>query len=147
MITVSAPGKLMLFGEHAVVYGRPCIVTAISERLTVTEGESSGDTRFLDAAVTLWGKGQHLKASSSFSGMYGFGSSSAVTVAALKFLRPEASNKELFNAAPGIAEPVSLLAIHLDRHRDCGARKSVETMARPLDCCLVASRRTLHVRP
>src|SRR5688572_29300492 len=35
-ITVSAPGKLMLFGEHAVVYGRPCIVTAVGQRMKAT---------------------------------------------------------------------------------------------------------------
>ncbi len=35
-ITVSAPGKLMLFGEHAVVYGHPCIVTAVDQRMFVT---------------------------------------------------------------------------------------------------------------
>ncbi len=35
MITVSAPGKLMLIGEHAVVYGRPCLVTAIDQRMEV----------------------------------------------------------------------------------------------------------------
>ncbi len=35
MIKVSAPGKLMLFGEHAVVHGRPCIVTAIDARMRV----------------------------------------------------------------------------------------------------------------
>lgn len=35
-ITVSAPGKLMLFGEHAVVYGHPCIVTAVDQRMYVT---------------------------------------------------------------------------------------------------------------
>lgn len=34
-IEVSAPGKLMLFGEHAVVYGRPCIVTAVDHRMRV----------------------------------------------------------------------------------------------------------------
>ncbi len=34
-VTVSAPGKLMLFGEHAVVYGAPCIVTAVNQRLSI----------------------------------------------------------------------------------------------------------------
>lgn len=35
MIKVSAPGKLMLFGEHAVVYNRPCIVTSVDHRMSV----------------------------------------------------------------------------------------------------------------
>ena len=34
-VEVSAPGKLMLFGEHAVIYGRPCIVTAADQRVRV----------------------------------------------------------------------------------------------------------------
>jgi mevalonate kinase len=36
IITVSAPGKLMLFGEHAVVYDRPCLVTAMDQRMKAT---------------------------------------------------------------------------------------------------------------
>lgn len=35
-ITVSAPGKLMLLGDHAVVYQRPCLVTAVDQRMFVT---------------------------------------------------------------------------------------------------------------
>src|SRR3990167_7052888 len=35
-IIVSAPGKLMLFGEHAVVYNHPCLVTAVDQRMRAT---------------------------------------------------------------------------------------------------------------
>ncbi len=35
MIHSSAPGKLMLLGEHSVVYGNPCIATSINKRLDV----------------------------------------------------------------------------------------------------------------
>jgi len=35
-VTVSAPGKLMLLGEHAVVYNHPCLVTAVDQRMCAT---------------------------------------------------------------------------------------------------------------
>lgn len=34
--TASAPGKLMLFGDHAVLYGQPCLVTAVDLRIQVS---------------------------------------------------------------------------------------------------------------
>ena len=34
-VTVSAPGKLMLFGEHAVLYNKPCLVTTVNQRMYV----------------------------------------------------------------------------------------------------------------
>jgi len=121
MTIISAPGKLMLFGEHAVVYGNPCIVTAVSERLTVCLEKTNDqkitidapgvkDTRFVEFAITNWGKqfhiehqGLHISTKSNFSNCYGFGSSAAVTVATLQALCVEFQQKisahELFNIA------------------------------------------------
>lgn len=42
-VEISAPGKLMLFGEHAVIYNRPCIVTAVDQRMRVS-AELTGAT-------------------------------------------------------------------------------------------------------
>lgn len=89
----------MLFGEHAAVYGYPCIVTAVSERLSVSIEETDNhsvvidaphvkNTSFVEQAVAnvyeefhLGKKGLHIRTFSMFSNKYGFGSSSAVTVA------------------------------------------------------------------
>lgn len=109
----------MLLGEHAVVYGHPCIVTAVDQRLRVSiEKIGSGqvvidapqvtNTRFVDEALASYAQKFHRKPSgikiftqSSFSGVYGFGSSSAVTVATIKALaeyyRQVLSPQDLFD--------------------------------------------------
>ncbi|PSQ16375.1 mevalonate kinase [Halobacteriales archaeon QS_8_69_26] len=43
MVTASAPGKVYLFGEHAVVYGEPAVPCAIDLRARVTAEERSDD--------------------------------------------------------------------------------------------------------
>ncbi|WP_181684720.1 mevalonate kinase [Halorhabdus salina] len=43
MVTASAPGKVYLFGEHAVVYGEPAVPCAIERRASVTATERYDD--------------------------------------------------------------------------------------------------------
>ena len=42
MVIVSAPGKVHLMGEHAVVYGKPALLAAIDLRMRVTIEEHAG---------------------------------------------------------------------------------------------------------
>lgn len=49
MVKASAPGKLMLFGEHAVVYGRPCIVTAVNHRMSVSIDKRNDENIIVNA--------------------------------------------------------------------------------------------------
>ncbi len=51
-VTVSAPGKITLLGEHAVVYGKPALVTAIDKRLYVTM-EARTDSAIKVSALDL----------------------------------------------------------------------------------------------
>lgn len=134
-IIASAPGKLMLFGDHAVVYGCPAIVTAVDQRIYVTVRKNGVDAFQLEApdlglrsytkVIKDLGKKELPKAvsfmemlykrfldrypqsegivvttRSDFSSTFGFGSSSAVTVAFAKALTSlyeiSVSNHELF---------------------------------------------------
>ncbi|WP_277552787.1 mevalonate kinase [Halobaculum limi] len=62
MTTSSAPGKVYLFGEHAVVYGEPAVPCAIERRARVTaEPREDGRVRVdaadlsLDGFTVTWG--------------------------------------------------------------------------------------------
>lgn len=107
-IKVSAPGKLMLLGEHAVVYGYPCLVTAVDKRLYVEvelvnkeEDEIIApqvkESRFVLESIAFFKKKfkidrcVKITTKGDFSHSVGLGSSSAVTVATFKAL------SELFN--------------------------------------------------
>jgi mevalonate kinase len=48
----SAPGKLMLFGEYAVIYDKPCIVTAVDLRVYVVAKANRSDTIVVNPSTT-----------------------------------------------------------------------------------------------
>ncbi|MEM6760147.1 MAG: mevalonate kinase [Pseudomonadota bacterium] len=115
--TASAPGSIMITGEHAVVFGHPAIVAAIAQRVTVHVREvasgsltitseiaapesipmdalvAQGPYRFVIAAVARCGKdfgGLDIDIRSEIDPTLGLGSSAAVTIATLAALRGEA---------------------------------------------------------
>jgi mevalonate kinase len=55
MTTSSAPGKVYLFGEHAVVYGEPAVPCAIERRARVTVEERDSGMRVHAGDLTLSG--------------------------------------------------------------------------------------------
>jgi len=103
MIQTSAPGKLLLLGDYAVVYNNPCLVTAVDKRLYVEaeiiDAEEDEiitpqvkESRFvLETIAHFKGKfsirdSVRIKTQGDFSHQVGLGSSSAVTVATLEAL-------------------------------------------------------------
>lgn len=113
-VSASAPGKLMLLGEHAVVYGYPCIVSTVNKRISVTVKKTLNKQAFSDSIYVMTsvrmfiekyhsGSSFSITTSSDFSPTLGLGSSSAVTVATLKALTAyfdiALSEKEIFDLA------------------------------------------------
>jgi len=58
VVVASAPGKCILFGEHAVVYGQPAVAVAIEQRLTVSM--SSAKTWSVDGSALDDDKHPHI---------------------------------------------------------------------------------------
>jgi len=105
-VVCSAPGKVIISGEHSVVYGRHAIVTAVSLRCYVTAEESReirirsqlGETGidyevhpYISSAIDIFKERFDLKnveitVESEIPIASGLGSSAAVTVATLKAL-------------------------------------------------------------
>jgi mevalonate kinase len=53
MVTASAPGKVYLFGEHAVVYGEPAVPCAVELRASVTVRRRESGLRVQAGDLTL----------------------------------------------------------------------------------------------
>ena len=101
MVQASAPGKCILFGEHAVVYGQPAVAVAIDQRMAVhievSEEWRIDGLRFsphkhphVEALKQrLWANGPSLsiKILGTIPAASGLGSSAALSVAASAALR------------------------------------------------------------
>lgn len=59
-ITVSAPGKCILFGEHAVVYGHPAVAVAIDQRISVKLQASQTGLWLLDGKELNMSRNPHI---------------------------------------------------------------------------------------
>lgn len=120
-ITVSAPGKVFLMGEHAVVYGKPALLSCINKRVYVTvencKGEisiDSEDNQFILSVIKLVKIHYKLnnlpafkiKVNSEIQKGYHLGSSASVSVAVIaaliyylkKIWHPQIVNKLSFEA-------------------------------------------------
>ena len=97
MVKCSAPGKVILFGEHAVVYGEPAISLAVDKRISCEiegcEGVTTVNGYEIDEVhqgyimksieKTRCSNPLKIKTSSGIPSGAGMGSSAAVTVASL----------------------------------------------------------------
>ena len=101
MVQASAPGKCILFGEHAVVFGQPAVAVAIDQRMTVSLEKNSewriDGMKFISKRhphvealkKRLWANGPPLsvKIKGDIPPASGLGSSAALSVAAAGALR------------------------------------------------------------
>lgn len=130
MSSASAPGKMILLGEHAVVFGKPAIALAIDMRLTCTVREAEESTvngqpladryhAYIAAAMRKYWRGGPLgvEIDSAIPSGSGLGSSAAVTVsflAALADLEGRMSAEEVARRAFDVESTVQGRASPID---------------------------------
>jgi mevalonate kinase len=121
-VVASAPGKVILLGEHAVVFGQPAIAVAIDQRLQCCITPSDQFTlnghplnerthAYVSAAATKFWRGGPLavETTSEFPSGSGLGSSAAVSVAALGAIESLQDGLDAKNVARDAFEIESLV--------------------------------------
>ncbi len=111
-VSCSAPGKVILFGEHAVVYGEPAMAVAVNKRTTCTVSTETKNTKvngrniqeryhsYILHSIERAGIDMplNIETNSDLPSGAGMGSSAAVTVSTmgcLKNLSAEIDEKEI----------------------------------------------------
>lgn len=120
-ISYSAPAKVILSGEHAVVYGKPALVSAINKRLTITVIEDKnidpkmGEIILIvkkylqDKSILITEKNCHITIQSDIPIGRGLGSSGALSVAA------SASLMEFFTGTQYNPEEINNCAYQIEK--------------------------------
>jgi mevalonate kinase len=120
----SAPGKVFLFGEHAVVYGKPGVAMAIRPRVFVTVRKSRNaphtKSPYIDGCFEEMGVRGSVYINSQIPSSSGLGSSAAVTVATLA-----AINDEFGLACP--REEIARRAFEIERRVQKGRASPTDT--------------------
>lgn len=128
MATWSAPGKIFLFGEHAVVYGKPGMALAIKPRVYVTVRRSRNPHRarspYIDACFETTGVKGSVYINSQLPSASGLGSSAAVTVATLAAINDEFG---LGFTREQIAEKAFMIEKHVQKGRASQTDTAVST--------------------
>ncbi len=144
-VRASAPGKVILFGEHAVVFGEPAVALAVDRRTTVSATPSKAPTLdggtldsarwpYLAAAVDVVEgvEPQDLHVETQIPVGSGLGSSAAVTVATLGTL--------LHVRGPLDPSRVARLAFEVE-HRVQGRASPIDTSTATHGSAILVDRR------